>query len=226
MSWRIRINLFAANGSAHSTRSAELLRQFTSKSIRAKCRSARAHPYSTIERRSKRCVLVCGQNVCGQLGLSPAIVERYKPQLLKILNEQHEVESIEMICAGAMHSCALTIDRRVYSWGCNDDGALARVTDDIDEEYQPTLCQFPDPIQSLCAGDSFTVALTKSGRVYLGGCFRSSSGRLGLFHPNQMLSEPALLPFDQTVQQIACGADFCLLLTDKGATGTFVQRFL
>ena len=215
MSWRIRINLFAANRSACSTtsRSTKIHRKFNSNSIQLKTRSIR----TKIERKSKRLILVCGQNICGQLGLSPAIIERQKPQHLKIFNDQNEEKSIEMICAGAMHSCLLTTDQCVYSWGCNDDGALARITDDIDEEYQPNLCSFPNEIQSLCAGDSFTVALTKSGRVYLSGCFRSSSGRLGLLQPNQMVTEPILLPLEQTIKQIACGADFCLLLTDKGS---------
>lgn len=158
-----------------------------------------------------RLVLVCGQNICGQLGLSSTVIERHKPQLLRITDEK-----IQSICAGAMHSCALTSNGHVYTWGCNDDGALGRVTQEIDEEYRPDLFIVPESITTLCAGDSFTVALTQTGRAYISGCFRSSCGVLGLFEHRQVISEPIILPFDRPIKSIACGADFCLLLTENG----------
>ena len=174
--------------------------------------SKRAKP--DVER--SRLLLVCGQNICGQLGLPSTIVERHKPQHLRIIDRSNTEEKIQSICAGAMHSCALTSSERVYTWGCNDDGALGRITRDIDEEFRFDRCVLPEGITSLCAGDSFTVALAKSGRAYISGCFRSSGGVLGLFEHRQMVPEPILLPFDRPIKSIACGADFCLLLTENG----------
>lgn len=162
-------------------------------------------------------ILVCGQNICGQLGLSSTIIERHKPQPLKIVNQFNQEENIQLICAGAMHSCALTVTGYVYSWGCNDDGALGRMTNDIEEEYRPDLCLLSEEIQTLAAGDSFTVALAKSGQIYISGCFRSSEGVLGLLEYKQIAQQPVLIPLNQPIKQVACGADFCLLLTENGS---------
>ncbi|CAF1419130.1 unnamed protein product [Adineta steineri] len=166
-------------------------------------------------------VLVCGQNICGQLGLSSTIIERHKPQYLKITNHSDVIENIQYICAGAMHSCALTVNGHVYTWGCNDDGALGRITDHVDDEYTPGLFVLPEEINTLCAGDSFTVALAKSGRAYISGCFRGSEGVLGLFQHKQIAQQPILIPLNQLIKQIACGADFCLLLTENGDLYSF-----
>ena len=170
-----------------------------------------------VSSKSSCSILVCGQNICGQLGLSSTIIERRKPQPVKILNQFNQEENIQLICAGAMHSCALTVNGCVYTWGCNDDGALGRMTNDIEEEYHPDLYLLPEDIQTLVAGDSFTVALAKSGRVYISGCFRSSEGVLGLLEYKQIAQQPVLIPLNQPIKQVACGADFCLLLAENGS---------
>lgn len=164
-------------------------------------------------------ILACGQNICGQLGLSTNIIERCKPQLVKIN------ENIQSISAGGMHSCALTSAGHVYTWGCNDDGALGRITDDIDDEYMPRLCVLPEEIQSISAGDTFTLALAKSGRVYISGCFRSSEGILGLFELKQIAQQSVVIPLNQSIQKIACGADFCLLLTENGSSFFLFEKY-
>eukprot|EP00969_Alexandrium_andersonii_P276356 12214851-Alexandrium_andersonii.AAC.1 len=33
--------------------------------------------------------------------------------------------------AGALHTVALTAAGEVWTWGCNDNGALGRLTDDV-----------------------------------------------------------------------------------------------
>ncbi|CAF2910630.1 unnamed protein product [Rotaria sp. Silwood2] len=192
-----------------------------------RCLSKETASIITIEKKqkisveSRNFVLVCGQNICGQLGLSITIIERRKPQYLKIFNKLNKDENIQYICAGGMHSCALTITGYVYTWGCNDDGALGRITDDINDEYIPDLLVLPEEIKNLCAGDTFTVALAKSGRAYISGCFRCSEGLLGLFEYKQITQQSIVIPLNQSIQQIACGADFCLLLTENGDLYSF-----
>ncbi|CAF1089937.1 unnamed protein product [Rotaria sp. Silwood1] len=194
-----------------------------------RCLSKETTSNITIEKKQKKIsdesqnfVLVCGQNICGQLGLSTTIIERRKPQYLKIVNNVNQDENIQYICAGGMHSCALTITGYVYTWGCNDDGALGRITDDIDDEYIPGLFVLPEEeIKSLCAGDTFTVALAKSGRAYISGCFRCSEGLLGLFEYKQITQQSIVIPLNQPIKQVACGADFCLLLTESGDLYSF-----
>ena len=170
-----------------------------------------------ISSESQHIILACGQNICGQLGFSTNIIERRKPQQVKINDQFKTEENILLICAGAMHSCALTVTGYVYTWGCNDDGALGRMTNDIDEEHLPGLWSLPEEIRTIAAGDSFTVALEKSGRVYITGCFRSSEGVLGLLKYKQIVQQAVLIPLNQSIKQIACGADFCLLLAENGS---------
>ena len=68
-----------------------------------------------------------------QLGCGEDVMEASKPKEVTSLNGRPVVS----ICAGGMHSLALTIDGEVYSFGCNDDGALGRNTDDDSETYTP-----------------------------------------------------------------------------------------
>ena len=65
-------------------------------------------------------------------------MEASKPKLCTAFTDKPVVA----ITAGGMHSLALTKEGVVYSFGCNDDGALGRPTDDDDETYTPgiTLC--------------------------------------------------------------------------------------
>jgi alpha-tubulin suppressor-like RCC1 family protein len=238
MSWRIRMNI----GSSLGLTSTKIQFHLTSSIPNARNRKSKmptiiTHHRSNIKRclskettsaktlvekkqklsaKSRSFILVCGQNICGQLGLSTTIIERRKPQHLKIVNEFHIDENIQSIYAGAMHSCALTVNGCVYTWGCNDDGALGRITNDIDDEYIPGLVVLPEEIKTICAGDSFTVALAKSGRAFISGCFRSSEGILGLFEHKQIAQQPIVIPLNHPIKQIACGADFCLLLTENG----------
>jgi regulator of chromosome condensation len=68
-----------------------------------------------------------------QLGLGPDVVEARKLKVVTALNGKPVVA----ICAGGMHSLCLTKDGVVYSFGCNDNGALGRLTEDEDETYTP-----------------------------------------------------------------------------------------
>ena len=66
---------------------------------------------------------------------------------------------------------------QVYTWGCNDDGALGRFTSGTDdEEYLPRKANLPPgvKIMSVSAGDSHTAALSDQGDVYAWGAYRVS----------------------------------------------------
>jgi alpha-tubulin suppressor-like RCC1 family protein len=78
-------------------------------------------------------VLCVGQGDTGQIGLGPDVMEASKPKVVSSINGSPVVS----ICAGGMHSLALTKEGVVYSFGCNDDGALGRITEDDDETYTP-----------------------------------------------------------------------------------------
>ena len=63
----------------------------------------------------------------------------------------------------------------MYTWGCNDEGALGHLTSE-GEEYLPGKVDKLDAIRVLqvSAGDSHTAALASDGQVYCWGVFRVS----------------------------------------------------
>ena len=73
-------------------------------------------------------VLSLGTGDTGQLGLGEDILERSKPALVKGVEGQ-----IVSIAAGGMHTVCLTKDGLVWSFGCNDEGALGRPIEDDEE---------------------------------------------------------------------------------------------
>lgn len=69
----------------------------------------------------------------------------------------------------------MTLFLKVYTWGCNDEGALGRVTSSEDgSEYTAGIVDLPNEIFIIMvsAGDSHTVALSNKGTVYAWGTYR------------------------------------------------------
>lgn len=130
-----------------------------------------------------------------ELGLGPEpnakIVKR--PRLNTFLLP--DKVGVVAVSIGGMHGLALTHEGKVYSWGVNDQYALGRETkvapreknvetdedDDEDDEplnpleSTPMLVEgFPEGtiITRIAAGDSVSVAVTDTGKVYAWGTFR------------------------------------------------------
>jgi len=61
---------------------------------------------------------------------------------------------------------------QVFTWGCNDEGALGRL---VEDEFSPgQVNELSSKIIQVSAGDSHTAALDDQGRVYCWGIFRVS----------------------------------------------------
>lgn len=59
------------------------------------------------------------------------------------------------------------------TFGCNDEGALGRITEGIeDAECTPGEVELPGNVIQISAGDSHTAALLDDGRVFAWGTFR------------------------------------------------------
>ena len=74
-------------------------------------------------------VYVFGSGECEQLGLGDdAPFEIKKPRKPTIFDEGTSIpaRSIVKLVCGGMHSVALASDGTVWTWGCNDEGALGR----------------------------------------------------------------------------------------------------
>ena len=67
-----------------------------------------------------------------------------------------------------------TFSYQVYSFGCNDEGTLGRVTSEEGSETVPGKVDGLPKIVQVCAGDSHTAALSDDGRVFAWGNFRVS----------------------------------------------------
>ena len=70
-----------------------------------------------------------------------------------------------------MISCILF---QVYTFGCNDEGALGRDTSEDGSEFTTAKVALDSKAVQVTAGDSHTAALTDEGQVYAWGTFRVS----------------------------------------------------
>lgn len=64
---------------------------------------------------------------------------------------------------------------QLFTWGCNDEGALGRMTSSDDgDEYLPGSVMLPSTLKIVqaSAGDSHSAVLLEDGRVYAWGTFR------------------------------------------------------
>lgn len=97
------------------------------------------------------------------------ILETKNPKKVPVLNVEPS-SKVYQICCGGMHTLVLTTLGKIYSWGCNDDGALGR--SGIDNE--PVMIDsIPYPMNNITAGDSFSIAYnTELNLVYQWGAFR------------------------------------------------------
>ncbi len=148
-------------------------------------------------------VLLCGFGDCNQLGnldrTAPqgnshededetGTPEAKRPKEMKYLRGT----SILQVACGGLHSLALRADGTVLSWGCNDDGALGRITitgadngthataPKATAEFIPGLIANSRSlgiIARIACGDCHSLALTLHGQVYMWGCYKDKEGK-------------------------------------------------
>ncbi|XP_052865946.1 regulator of chromosome condensation [Anopheles cruzii] len=154
-------------------------------------------------------LLVCGQGEVGQLGLGEDVMEKTRPAVVA------SVADVVDIRAGGMHSLCLTAAGKVYSFGCNDEGALGRDTSDEGSEFEPKAIDLPGPCVKISGGDSHSACLLEDGRVFAWGSFRDSHGNMGLTLEGNKRLPIEVVP-DQQWVDIASGSDHLVLLSDGG----------
>ncbi|KAL6053277.1 hypothetical protein STEG23_009372, partial [Scotinomys teguina] len=105
---------------------------------------------------------------------------------------------------------------KVYSFGCNDEGALGRDTSVEGSEMVPGKVELQEKVVQVSAGDSHTAALTEDGRVFLWGSFRDNNGVIGLLEPMKKSMVPVQVQLDMPVVKVASGNDHLVMLTTDG----------
>lgn len=144
-------------------------------------------------------VFTIGEGDVGQLGNT-------RQESTKFRKVRPSKDAIKVACGG-MHTLYLTNSGQVWSFGCNDEGALGCQPVEESENYIPTLVNIPERIIEISAGDSFSVALSASGNVYIWGVFRDSNGIVG-----NVIENPTKLNIEN-IHAVACGANHLLLLS-------------
>lgn len=159
--------------------------------------------------------LACGQGDMGQLGLGDdeTKMERKRPALVEA------VSNVVAVCAGGMHNLVLTSEGKVFSFGCNDEGALGRDSSVEGSEFEPQEVELPGKVVKMSAGDSHSACLLEDGRVFAWGSFRDSHGNMGLSLEGNKRLPVDVLP-NTTCCDIASGSDHLAMLTCSGLVYT------
>ncbi|XP_030752542.1 probable E3 ubiquitin-protein ligase HERC1 [Sitophilus oryzae] len=125
-----------------------------------------------------------------------------------------DLVDIGQVSCGSSHTLAVSRDgTKVWSFGSGDNGKLGH--GEIAKVYKPKLIEALQGliIQKVCAGTSFSVALTNMGQVYTWGTGPAlgmgSADVIGL----QPLLVEDLVPF--RIIDISVGDNHCLALTDE-----------
>uniref|UniRef100_UPI00398E39B2 regulator of chromosome condensation isoform X4 n=1 Tax=Pristiophorus japonicus TaxID=55135 RepID=UPI00398E39B2 len=105
---------------------------------------------------------------------------------------------------------------KIYTFGCNDEGALGRDTSQEGSDMVPVRITLNEHVVQVSAGDSHTAALTDLGRVYIWGSFRDNNGVIGLLEPMKTSTLPQQVPLDVPIVKIASGNDHLALLSIDG----------
>lgn len=169
-------------------------------------------------------VLAFGSGDMAQLGctMSDKFMERKNPTVVKTLLGKEVV----VVSSGALHNAAVCRDGTLYTWGCEDDGALGRPGTE-EEQFIPM--QVKGALENafvvkVACGTSHSMALTADGRVFTWGVYRDVCGKIGYSaekgKKNEVL-EPQQVDLKDIVVDIACSEEIDLLVTDKHHVYTF-----
>lgn len=113
----------------------------------------------------------------------------------------------------------MTADGEVWSFGCNDEGALGRDTSEEGSEFEAQKVTLPNECIRITAGDSHSAFLLKDGRVFACGSFRDSHGTMGLNIKGKQQFPIEVVPGEEFVD-IKSGADHLVLLSNRGKVFT------
>ena len=114
-------------------------------------------------------VFVYGSGECDQLGLGDDVFESKIPKQVSLFNTEPSNKVYKIACGG-MHTLVLTTMGTIYSWGCNDDGALGR---EGSENIPVLVDSITMPMNNIAAGDSHSVAYNPElNALYLWGEYR------------------------------------------------------
>ncbi|KAJ3675637.1 hypothetical protein LUZ60_004679 [Juncus effusus] len=174
-------------------------------------------------------VFATGLNDFGQLGIHSLESHSLQPE------EIHGIEEkVVEISAGYHHSCAVTVDGKLFVWGNNSRGQLGLGKKEEKRVLKPTRvdCLVDVNVKTVALGSEHSIALTDEGQILTWGS--GEAGRLGHGHNSSFLGlfsssseyTPRLIKnFDGTkVKSIAAGLLHSACIDDKGSVFRFGER--
>lgn len=121
---------------------------------------------------NKTIVFSFGTGEDGQLGRGNAKLASSIP---RIVPWPVPICGVVKVCAGALHTAIIDQSGGVWTFGCNDEGALGR----DGNEFTPSLismCQSGYKFQQASCGASHTLVLSVTGELFGCGSYRSQRG--------------------------------------------------
>eukprot|EP01125_Pyxidicula_operculata_P019071 TRINITY_DN688_c0_g1_i2.p1 TRINITY_DN688_c0_g1~~TRINITY_DN688_c0_g1_i2.p1 ORF type:complete len:561 (+),score=101.06 TRINITY_DN688_c0_g1_i2:41-1723(+) len=125
---------------------------------------------------------------------------------------------INQIASGSLHVLLVTDDSKVYTFGENSRSALG-LLDVQGELSDPT--EIPnaffegEKITQVFCGGNFSIALTKTGKLYCWG--ENKNGQLGLKDTETRITPTRITFFDdKPVKTVGCGDYHTLVITETG----------
>ncbi|KAF4320371.1 hypothetical protein G195_006382, partial [Phytophthora kernoviae 00238/432] len=166
-------------------------------------------------------LLTFGSGDCGQLGHGVEEEEDLMVKFPRVVKPLAKLKIVRVACGG-LHSAAITAAGEIYTWGCNDDGALGHTGD----ENIPAKVDGFGPQQAVAVqavgGDCHTAVVTLAGKVYTWGCYRDKEGKQWCDAASakaafkQKQEKPFLLKGLDNVADVSCGSSFNLVRTNDG----------
>ena len=126
------------------------------------------------------------------------------------------------VAAGKCHTIAVTESHRVFAFGSNSEGQLGLGEEGGEHFDSPMeVAGFHEDVVRLAAGSMHSMALTRSGRVWVWGS--NKEGQLGLGGDVDNATQPRLLESlqDTVVVEVACGYYHSAVVTEDGQLYTF-----
>ncbi|CBJ30727.1 conserved unknown protein [Ectocarpus siliculosus] len=176
----------------------------------------------TLHRRFQGRLLSWGSGQRGQLGLGEGVVDRRTPHVIRALAGL----PVRSVVAGAAHALCVTLDGKVFSWGCGQDGRLGH--GDYKDRWEPCRVEGvgSDPVALIGAGAAHSMAVSLPQSVHLWG--RGAHGRLGTgdnkcrHAPVRLKNWPPGFP-GCVVQDVALGGAHSIVLAHRSAPTTLAN---
>lgn len=145
-----------------------------------------------------------GSNRFEQLAIgTKANAVPYPTPMIDVLHpDTKKLVSFVQLDVGKVHTLGLDHDGQVYSWGCTANGRCGNTENNVSSSTSRSGYSAPKRVEALrkvvvkqvCAGDSHSLALSGSGRVFSWG--NNSSGQLGMGHTTHLLSPRQIMDLE------------------------------